>query len=383
MKIVLLSIMYPPDTGGAETYAYELSRALAEHGHEVDVYAATSEPIPEDLALPEGVTVERLFERKKIPVFETLYYSLRVRLAIDFQEYDVVHGTMMPASTVLLRPGIGTPDVPLVVTSHGTSLGEFRSHDPDSLDDYGLKYLLHPANVGMDWVAGRFADRVIAISDHAAEELRETYGLDGKVEMIPHGVDTDQFYPREGIHPAVDEDRFTVLTVGRLGPRKNIGLAIRGVAEAVRKYDVDAEFLIAGTGRHEEKLRTVAREEGIKNRVQFLRYVDDEELPLLYSSADVFSLTSHYEGFGLVLLEAMACGTPVIGTDVGGIPTVIEDEKTGYLIPREKYAFAERLHRFNDKSILNVMSDKAKSEASAMDWENISKRCNELYSHTS
>jgi len=379
MKVALLSIMYPSDTGGAETYAYELSRVLAENGHQVDVYAATSDPIPENLDLPCGVTVERLFERKKIPVFETLYYSLRTRLAVNFEEYDVIHGTIMPASTVLLTPGIGMANIPLVVTSHGTSLGEFRSHDPDSAVEYILKYVLHPANVVMDWIASRPADRVIAISDHAAKELRETYGLGGKVKMIPHGVDTVRFYPHEDMHPAVDSDRFSILTVGRLGPRKNVELAIRGVAEAIHEYGVDAELLIAGTGRRKIRLQEVARNEGIEAQVHFLGYVGAEELPLLYSSADVFSLTSHYEGFGLVLLESMACGTPVVATNVGGISTAVQDGETGFLIPPVETSFAERMERLADAELRERMGADARAYAEANDWYAIGACVEEVY----
>ncbi|WP_236639951.1 glycosyltransferase family 4 protein [Salinigranum halophilum] len=376
MKIALLSIMYPPDAGGAETYAYELSRALAARGHDVDVYTATTEPIPSDLDLPDGVSVERLFERKKVPVAETIYYSLRARAAVDFDEYDVVHGTLMPASTIALTPGLGMADVPLVVTSHGTSLGEFRSHNPHTLIDYLLKYGLHPGNFVLDNVAGRVADRVIAISDHVAEELRDTYGFGDKVTMIPHGVDTDRFRPHEEVHPTVGPEKFTVLTVGRLGSRKGIGLAIRGIAAL---DDPDVEFLIAGTGRHEERLRTLARDLGVADQVRFLGYVPDEELPLLYSSADVFSLTSRYEGLGLVLLEAMACGTPVVATDVGGIPTVVEDGVNGTLIPREPEAFASAVEHMSSRR--GLKSD-CRSYAIDRTWDAIAERVEAIHKGT-
>lgn len=373
MKIALLSIMYPPDSGGAETYAYELSRALADRGHEVDVFTATTEPIPTSLDIPDGVTVKRLFQRQKIPVAETVYYSIKARLEIDFEQYDIVHGTMMPASAVALTPGFGMADVPLVVTSHGTSLGEFRSHDPEAATDYMLKYVLHPGNIALDSVAGRVADRVIAISDHVAEELAEAYCLGDKVTMIPHGVDTSRFRPRDKMHPAVDNKKFTVVTVGRLGPRKGIGLAIRGLATLA---DQNVELLIGGTGRHGERLREIAREHDVDDQIQFLGYIPNDELPILYSSADVFSLTSRYEGFGLVLLEAMACGTPVIATDVGGVATVVEDGENGFLINREKEAYVNSLR--NAMQIPNLCS-MCREYAKRNDWEVVGGRVEEIY----
>lgn len=376
MKIALLSIMYPPDAGGAETYAYELSRSLANRGHTVDVYTATTEPIPEDLSIPKGVTVQQLFERKKIPVIETIYYSLRARSAVNFEQYDVVHGTMMPASTIALTPGFGMSDVPLVVTSHGTSLGEFRSHNPHTVVDYLLKYGLHPGNFVLDNIAGRFANQVIAISDHVAEELEDTYRMGNNVTMIPHGVDTDRFEPKDELHASANPDKFTILTVGRLGSRKGVGMAIRGIAAV---NDPDVEFLIAGTGRHEERLRKLAQELGVESQVKFLGYVPDEELPLLYSSADVFSLTSRYEGLGLVLLEAMACRTPVIAADVGGVSTVVEDGENGYLISREVDQFANQIDQIRDSNRLQKMSKAAREYAESSNWNAMAREVEAVY----
>ncbi|WP_135366255.1 glycosyltransferase family 4 protein [Halosimplex halophilum] len=376
MKVALLSIMYPPDSGGAETYAYELSRALAQRGHQVDVYTATTERLPKDLDHPSGVTVERLFKRRKIPVLETIYYSLRARSVVDFSEYDIIHGTMMPASTIALTPGLGMTDVPIVLTSHGTSLGEFRSHNPDSFIDYLLKYGLHPGNFVLDNIAARTVDSVIAISEHVENELSNYYNISDKATMIPHGVDTERFQPKNKIHSAVDPKLYNILTVGRLGPRKGIGLAIRGIAEL---DSPDVRLLIGGTGRHEDRLRELAQSLGIKEQVKFLGYVPDDELPLLYSSVDVFSLTSRYEGLGLVLLEAMACGTPVVATDVGGVSTVVNDGNNGYLISRDRSEFAKRILELKNPEHLKKMSDEAKRFGQSSSWADVARRVENVY----
>lgn len=373
MKIALLSIMYPPDTGGAETYAYELSRGLANLGHEIDVFTATTSPIPGSIDVPESVSIERLFERKKVPVLETLFYSFTTRRKVNFDQYDVLHGTLMPASTIALTPGMLMADVPIVVTSHGTSLGEFRSHEPRSFSDYILKYVLHPGNFVLDNIAGRTADQVIGISDHVAAELSETYRLGEKVTMIPHGVDTERFRPREEVHPAVDTEKFTILTVGRLGSRKGIGLAIAGIAEL---DDIKFELLIAGTGRHKERLKQLSQRLGIDDQVHFLGYVPDEELPILYSSADAFSLTSRYEGLGLVLLESMASGTPVVATDVGGVSTVVQDGENGYLIPRNKVAFSTAINKIATQPQLRSHCREFAEEHS---WDNIARQVESIY----
>jgi glycosyltransferase involved in cell wall biosynthesis len=218
---------------------------------------------------------------------------------------------------------------------------------------------------------------VIAISDHAYEQLTTWYRLDeDKVDMIPHGVDTKRFYPREEQHPTVNEAKTTLLYVGRLGARKGLDLVFRALA---RVDDEDVEFLIAGTGRHEETLRKLARELEITNQVRFLGYVADEELPVLYSSADVFVLPSKYEGFGLVLLEAIACGTPVIGADAGGIPTAVENDETGLIVPRTVENFIEAIELMADRSLREEYAEKAYTKRINMSWQSVVYTVEDIY----
>ena len=341
LRVCLLSKQFPPGVGGGETYAVELANGLGERGHDVDVYTQWIDSPDEEADVHENVTVNRICKaRRKLVTFETLWFSFKARRVVDFEQYDIVHGTMMPASTIAVTP-FNEIETPVVLTSHGTSLGEQGAVALETPADYMLKYFFHPMNVVMDYVASRDADQVIAISDHAYEQLTTSYRLDGdEVEMIPHGVDTDCFYPREERHPAVTEEKTTLLYVGRLGARKGLDLALRALARA---DEPEFEFLIAGTGRHEETLRELAQELEISEQVRFLGYVPDEELPALYSSADVFILPSTYEGFGLVVLEAVACGTPVLGADAGGIPTAIDEEQTGETVRREVESFAAAL----------------------------------------
>lgn len=345
LRVCILSKQFPPGVGGAETYAYELANGLAERGHDVDVYTQWIDSPDETADVHENVSVNRICKaRRKLVTFETLWFSYTARREIDFDEYDIIHGTMMPASTIAVTP-FNDVETPVVLTSHGTSVGEACSVALETPADYLLKYFFHPMNIAMDYVAGHDVDQIIAISDHAYEQLTTHYRLDD-VGMIPHGVDTDWFYPRDEQHPAVDSEKTTLLYVGRLGARKGLGLALRALA---RVDPDDVEFLIAGTGRHEDRLRELAANLDISDRVQFLGYVEDDALPVLYSSADVFILPSQYEGFGLVLLESMACGTPVIGADAGGIPTAIE-EGTGYVADRNVEDVATAIQSLVDET---------------------------------
>ncbi|TKX86696.1 glycosyltransferase family 1 protein [Halorubrum sp. SS5] len=371
--------MFPPDVGGAETYAYELSNALGRAGHNVDVFTMEAATDGET-DVHENVSVTRLMKRRRLVTVDTVLFSIVARRKIDFDAYDIVHGTLMPASTVAFTPGFGMADVPLVVTSHGTSIGEMRSSDPHTYEDYLMKYLFHPMNIVLDSIAGRFADRIIAISDHTREQLEDAYHFDSdRISMIPHGVDTERFHPNAGPHPAPDSEKFTLLYVGRLGPRKGVDLAIESFSALDR---TDVELLIAGTGRHEDRLRKLAAELGVTDRVRFLGFVADDELPALYASSDLFFLLSSYEGYGLVLLESMACGTPVVASQAGGITTVVNG-KSGVLISRDTDAITNSVETFiEDREFYLEAVSAAQTWAAELDWGEVADRVMREYAQT-
>lgn len=376
MDICLLSKMYPPIKGGSGMYAYEIANALGERGHNVNVYTqSTGKEM--DLCVHENVTVERICKaRRYLVTFETLFYSLHTRKDVNFNAHDIIHGTLMPASTVALTPR--TTTTPIVLTSHGTSIDETLSHKPEVPTDYLKRYFFHPTNVVMDAIAGRAADKIIGISSDTCERLTTAYRFaDSKIEFVPHGVDTNRFYPRNQTRPEVSDDKLSVLFVGRLVSRKRVGLAIKAL---VTTESDNVELLVAGTGSHEGRLRTLARNLNVDDNVTFLGYVPDGDLPTLYSSADVFISPSSYEGFGLTFLEAMACGTPVIGTGVGGIPDVIEDGKNGYIVSSDPTEISQRIDYLRDKPAeLERVSDAAFTKASSLTWNHVAEQVEDLY----
>ena len=382
-RVCFITKMYPPRTGGGATYAYELANALGEIGHDVDVYTQFVPDEANDVSTHPNVTVTRITKARPLVVFSTLYFSIACRRQIDFEQYDVIHGTLMPASTIALGPWfLSDLDVPLVLTSHGTSYDEARSVDPQSPPDYLFKYAFHPINVALDAVAGRVADHIIGVSDHTREQLRDLYRFDADdLTTVPPGIDADRFRPTDEVHPAIDTDRESILVLSRLDPRKGIDKAIRAFAQLDRP---DAELLIAGTGRLEESLRDLAADLGVSDDVRFLGFVPDEELPELYSSVDLFVLPSEYEGFGIVFMEAMACETPVIGTDVGGIPTAVDEGETGYLVPKDGVTeLARRMDELlGNRHAHERMARESRTWAVDHDWTAIAKRVSRVYAAT-
>lgn len=376
MKVCFLSKMYPPISGGSGMYAYEIANSLAELGHDIDVYAQSTED-DRTVNVHENVSIYTVAKaRRYLVTFETFYYSVQARFNVDFSNYDIIHGTLMPASPIALS--LFPPSTPLVVTSHGTSLGEVRSHKLEVPTDYLKKFFFHPTNVAMDMATIPRVDKTIAISRDSANELDRWYPTnENDIIHIPHGVDSSKFHPDRATHSMPDPDRLTLLHVGRLVSRKHVDLALRALAALDR---TDVELLVAGTGTHKERLETLAERLDVTNQITFLGYVPEDELPSLYASSDAFLFLSRYEGFGLTFLEAMASGTPVIGTPVGGFPDMVTDGTEGYLVDRDPKAVARSVGKMADSpELVAKMSAKARILAEERSWKTVATETEDVY----
>jgi D-inositol-3-phosphate glycosyltransferase len=198
--------------------------------------------------------------------------------------------------------------------------------------------------------AVRRADAIVTGSDHERSLLERFYDADPqKLHTIPCGVDLELFHPRDrnsdrralGLPP----DQPVLLAVGRLERLKGLDILVEALAQL---DDPRPLLLIAGgdaqSGEYREELRAKARDLGVDEDVRFLGPVAHERLPMYYSAADVTVVPSYYESFGLVAVESMACGTPVVASRVGGLVSTVTDGVNGYLIPwRCPEPFAEKL----------------------------------------
>jgi len=224
------------------------------------------------------------------------------------------------------------------------------------------------------WAVTR-AKAVIAVSEELAKKMRGLCGELLAVHVLPNGVDRTRFYPRDDTSIA---DRLglsgpIVLTVGNLRKLKGHEILIRAVAMLN-----DVSLVIIGAGEEEKNLRRLIEETGMQNRVFLLGAISNKELPDYYSAADVFALASRSEGCPNVVLEAIACGTPVVATAVGGIPDLVPVSCRHLLVTeRSPEAFAQ--------SIATCLSAPPSAKAMAahaekFDWEST---CQRLKSVTS
>ncbi|MEV4784367.1 glycosyltransferase [Streptomyces tuirus] len=323
------------DAGGQNVYVARLSEELARRGHDVTVYTRRdAADLPDRVALPGGAVVEHVPAGPAAPVpKDELFphmpaFGAWLARAWARERPDVVHAHFW-MSGLASRIGAHPHGVPVVQTFH--ALGTVKRRHQGRLDTSP------PERVGVERQIGRGCARVLATCTDEVHELADMGVPPGQVSVVPCGVDAGHFRPGaapDGV-PA-RRARHRLLACGRLVPRKGYDQAVRALARIP-----DTELLIAGgppAGLLDEdpeaqRLRRLARSAGVADRVRMLGAVDPAAMPALIGSADLVLCTPVYEPFGIVPLEAMACGVPVVATDVGGHRDSVADGVTGRLVP--------------------------------------------------
>ncbi|HEY9427284.1 MAG TPA: glycosyltransferase family 1 protein, partial [Gemmatimonadaceae bacterium] len=346
------------DCGGQNVYVSQVARALASQGHQVDVFTRRDDPaLPMVVNACEGVRVVHVPAGPAAPVRkeDMLPYMAEFSAfttgwcACDDRGYDIAHANFWMSGMVALelKERLG---LPFVVTFH--ALGRVRRLYQGAADGFPEARLEIEEHV-IDGAA-----RVIAECPQDEQDLLTLYEADPqRISMIPCGVDTTSFRPvprrRARSIIGLKQSERMVLQLGRIVPRKGIDNVIRGVARLRELRGVECTLIIVGGDSDTPdpvitpeiaRLMAVAEREGVAKQVRFVGRRGRDLLPYYYSAADVFVTTPWYEPFGLTPLESMACGTPVIGADVGGIRYTVCDGVTGYLVPPDDpESLAERL----------------------------------------
>lgn len=333
------------DAGGQNVHVGALAIALARRGHEVTVHTRRDDVgLPDSIPYARGVTVEHVRAGPARPIArdELLPYvaEFAERLAQRWSSRppDIVHAHFWTSGLAALG-GVRDLDVPVVQTFH--ALGSVKRRYQRDTDTSPPERLRLEAEVGLGVSA------IIATCTDEAWEL-DAYGVPpDAVHVVPCGVDVERFHP--GGPVARRGDRARILTVGRLVPRKGVANVIEALCHVP-----DAELVVvggpdrAGLERDPEalRLRRLATDRGVAKRVVFAGRVPHEDVPALIRSADVVVSVPWYEPFGMVPIEAMACGMPVVVSAVGGHLDTVADGVTGlHVPPRVPSALAGRLRR--------------------------------------
>ena len=284
-------------------------------------------------------------------------------------KYDVVHSHYWLSAWVG-RELSQALNVPHVVTFHTLGLIKMQSRAGE---------VEQAERLVVEAEAMATSDRIVAFSPHERDAMARLYDANpGKVSMVPCGVDLSVFRPLDQ-KTARDllglNGEKILLYVGRVEPLKGLGLLVETAAQidsedGVRMMVVGAD---ANGGQEMDRVKQLAKDRDLEDQIDFVGQVDHTELPLYYNAADVCVVPSYYESFGLVALESMACGTPVVATRVGGLSTIIQHGRTGYLKPwRCPDAFANSVEMLiSSEGLQQSMGEAARRRAEAMGWGNV------------
>ncbi|MFJ8693287.1 glycosyltransferase [Streptomyces roseolilacinus] len=335
------------DAGGQNVHVARLAGALADRGHDVTVFTRRDDRrLPEEVVARPGVVVHHVpaGPPEPVPKDELLPYmdafGRYMARALATRPPDVVHSHFWMSGVAAVRAA-RTLRVPLLHTYH--ALGTVKRRHQRAADTSP------PERIGAECEVGLACDRVIATCRDEVRELRRMRIPPERVSVVPCGVDPRQFSPAGPAAPR-GAARHRLVQLGRLVPRKGAAVTVVALSRLP-----DTELLVVGgpppagldADPEVRRLREVARLAGVADRVRFTGAVSRDEVAPLLRSADVVVCPADYEPFGIVPLEAMACGRPVVATAVGGQLDTVADPECGRLVPpRDPAALARAVAGF-------------------------------------
>ncbi|RZI40263.1 glycosyltransferase family 1 protein [Herbaspirillum sp. HC18] len=352
-----LALIGSTDSGGQNVYVAQLAKQLARLGYLVDIFTRRDSEFQEQVVeWMSGVRVVHVpagpahfVPKEAMLPFMEQFGRFVIRFARRQKcPYDLMHANFFMSGMVArqVRKMLG---IPFVMTFH--ALGRVRRLNQKQADAFpDVRFAIEERLM-------QEADRIIAECPQDQLDMEELYGAPSeRIDIVPCGFDPDEFWPvtldaRQQL--GLGRDEFVVLQLGRMVPRKGVDNVIRAIAALRNLHQVRARLLVVGGNAEKPdpiatpelgRLMALAQELGIADAVTFTGQRRREQLRYYYSAANVFATTPWYEPFGITPVEAMACGTPVVGTAVGGIKTTVVDGETGCLVPpNDPDALAERL----------------------------------------
>ncbi|MGB8997207.1 MAG: glycosyltransferase, partial [Pseudonocardiaceae bacterium] len=335
-----LAAIHGADSGGQNVHVAELARALGERGHHVTVYTRRDDSgLPDRVRAGPGVTIEHvpagpagsLPKDALLPYMDEFGDHLAQRWLAE--PPDVAHAHFWMSGLAAHRGARGT-GIPVLQTFH--ALGAVKRRHQGAADPSP------PSRLRLETGLAQDAALVVATCSDEVNELAALGVPARRVAIVPCGVDLDRFTPKGP--RASRNGRHRILSLGRLVERKGVETTVRALAEVP-----NAELVIAGGGDaiadvELARLAAIAQACGVRDRVHLVGQIARRDVPPLLRSADVVVSVPWYEPFGMVPLEAMACGVPVVASAVGGHLDTVLDGRTGALVaPRDPAALAQRL----------------------------------------
>jgi len=393
MKIAILSPEYPPEWGGLGVHSYHLAKTLHSFGHEVHIISRGNGNCSLD-QIADGIFLHKV-SWLKIPILSSLSFGKNsVNKLVDLgNDFDIVH-IQCPA-TLMNCKTIKRIKSPIIITMHGTWKGERNALNGECLKNLKLGdlaiYLTWPINENYEKIMLKNTMAVITVSKYCVQELAQykipRRMLFNKLSVIPNGVDTKTFKPCKYAYQLL-RDKYNlaksdiiILSVARLAARKGF-IDLLLAFEKIKTKIINAKLIIVGNGPMELSLKRLAKKLEISEQVIFVKGLTAEELQMHYAGCDLFTLPSYYEGLGIVYLEAMASGIPIVATNSSAIPETVHNCKNGILVnvhaPKE---LADAIiNLLLNEGMRRIMGENGREIAvKEYDWDIIVGRIEKLY----
>jgi mannosylfructose-phosphate synthase len=377
------------DTGGQVTYVLELSKALAALGVAVDLYTRRFEGRAGLEAAGDGVRIVRIpcgpdkfiIKEEMLPYWPEFADNCERHIKNEGLRYQLLHSHYWDAGLVcrLLAPRL---DIPFVHTSH--SLGAWK-RERMAGDAQEMERTYHfDERVAEEKRVFAAAAGLTVTNPASVEKYKQYYGFESEnMVVIPPGVNTARFNPADDGRAVAGTERPFVFSLSRIDTNKGLDFLIHAFARVAKVSEV-ALVVGGGSSRPEERerrvlaeLKDIAAAQGIDNRVAFTGYLTDEDLPYFYRRARAFVLPSRFEPFGITALEAMACGTPVVATNLGGLARYLRDGYDALLVdPSDADALAAAILRAatDDDLAARLVAQGHETVAGEFTWEAIAKK---------
>ncbi len=377
------------DTGGQVTYVLELSRALAALGVAVDLYTRGFEGRAALEAVSEDVRIIRIpcgpdkfiIKEEMLPSWPEFADNCELYIKDGSLRYQLLHSHYWDAGYVcrLLAPRLG---INFVHTSH--SLGAWKRERMGG-DPAAMEKLYHfDERIAEEKRVFAAAAGITVTNAAGVEKYEEYYGFESEnMVVIPPGVNTARFNPDDDGRAVAGTERPYVFSLSRIDTNKGLDFLINAFARVAREANL-ALVIGGGSAAPEERerlvleeLRDLAATHGFGERVTFAGYVTDEDLPYFYRRARAFILPSKFEPFGMTALEAMACGTAVVATNLGGLARYLRDGRDALLVdPSDTEGLAAAILRASTDEALAAKLVAAGHETIAREftWEAIAKK---------
>jgi len=391
-----IAILGGKDTGGMNVYVRELVRHLGHLGVHVDVYTRSQDEhaphVLHDLGYGNRVVHVRSGPEVPLPKQELAEYlpefvnGIQEFTSTKGLKYDLIHSHYW-MSGIAAKELKKDWNIPIVHMYH--TLGVMKQRVARQSEEVEGQYRLDGEREVLN-----VADRIIAATQAEYAQLQWLYGAaTEKIVVIPPGVDISRFYPippdeaKEfiGVNPC----QKVLLFVGRIEPLKGIDTLMKAIA-LLRDQGLEVCLSIIGgdpdlnpevQNAEMARLKAIREEIGLSDQIGFLGKRAQDTLPYYYSAAEAVVVPSHYESFGMVALEAMACGTPVVASQVGGLAFLVKDGETGYTVPvNNPEILADRLSLLlQDPDLQQKMGLNAFTEAQSYSWEIIAQKMSAVY----